>query len=361
MSDAPPAAHYVDMTRTAEAVAVYSSAADELGGEYAGLRRRLEAGILQVAVATPALQGLASELISHVRNGPDHADLGGMMLGSVVAFRDTLAVVSAETTVAHARRLTDVSLFDQTQGSETFARICLVLMAADRDDVTELFDIGLTLAHQRGSQLAHAGLKCFRALAWLWRGYLVEAEANAADAVRAIKTARLDQARLYAAAYLSDALMEQGRTDEAASALHWANMPEPVPASGHWYWLLESRARLLLLQGRTDEGLEMMLTCGRRYAAHGGQNPALIAWRSGAALALLALGRRKEARTIAADELELARRWGAPRALGHALRVLGLVQGGEEGLTLLRQAVTALAPSPAHLEHAKALFDLGLQ
>ena len=78
-----------------------------------------------------------------------------------------------------------------------------------------------------------------------------------------------------------------------------------------------------------------------------------------AALALLQLGEQDEARRLAAEELELARTWGRPRALGAALRVAGLVEGGEQGLALLREAVEVLSGSPAKLEHAKARTELG--
>jgi DNA-binding NarL/FixJ family response regulator len=60
-----------------------------------------------------------------------------------------------------------------------------------------------------------------------------------------------------------------------------------------------------------------------------------------------------------AEELELARTWGAPRALGAALRAAGLVEGGEQGLALLEEAVEVLTSSPAKLEHAKARTELG--
>jgi hypothetical protein len=43
-------------------------------------------------------------------------------------------------------------------------------------------------------------------------------------------------------------------------------------------------------------------------------NPALIPWRSEAALVLRELGRLQNARELAATELELARHFGAPRA-----------------------------------------------
>jgi hypothetical protein len=91
--------------------------------------------------------------------------------------------------------------------------------------------------------------------------------------------------------------------------------------AGYWAWLLGSRARLLALQGRVPEAVQTWLACGRRFAAHGGLNPAVLARRSGAALAMHRLGRRDEARQLASEEVTLARRWGAPTALGRALRV----------------------------------------
>jgi hypothetical protein len=75
-------------------------------------------------------------------------------------------------------------------------------------------------------------------------------------------------------------------------------------------------------------------------------------------LALHHLGRCAEARKLA-EEIALARRWGAPTALGRALRIAGLVHGDPAGLALLREATTVLAGSPARLEYAKALIDIG--
>src|SRR5207244_2209687 len=60
-----------------------------------------------------------------------------------------------------------------------------------------------------------------------------------------------------------------------------------------------------------------------------------------------------------AEEPEVARTWGAPRALGAALRTAGLAEGGERGLALLAEAVDVLDGSPARLEHAKARTELG--
>jgi DNA-binding CsgD family transcriptional regulator len=51
--------------------------------------------------------------------------------------------------------------------------------------------------------------------------------------------------------------------------------------------------------------------------------------------------------------------FGAPRALGIALRAAGLARGGPEGLALLRESVAALDRSPALLERARSMAELG--
>ena len=80
-------------------------------------------------------------------------------------------------------------------------------------------------------------------------------------------------------------------------------------------------------------------------------------WRSDAALSLIALGDCREASRLCAEEIELARRWGASRGLGIALRAAGVAEGGS--IELLTEAVSVLRPSPARLELARALIDLG--
>jgi DNA-binding CsgD family transcriptional regulator len=51
--------------------------------------------------------------------------------------------------------------------------------------------------------------------------------------------------------------------------------------------------------------------------------------------------------------------FGASRALGITLRVAGLAQGGTRGLALLSESVAALRSSPALLERAHSLAELG--
>jgi DNA-binding CsgD family transcriptional regulator len=54
-----------------------------------------------------------------------------------------------------------------------------------------------------------------------------------------------------------------------------------------------------------------------------------------------------------------AERWGVRWLLGVALRVHGRCEGGADGIAALERAVVVLAASPARLEHAHALVELG--
>ncbi|MGH3480383.1 MAG: helix-turn-helix transcriptional regulator, partial [Nocardioidaceae bacterium] len=87
--------------------------------------------------------------------------------------------------------------------------------------------------------------------------------------------------------------------------------------------------------------------------------PAVRPWRSEAALVELGFGRADEARRLAVAELELARALHSDRATGVALRALGLAEGGPHGEHLLSEAVAVLGRSPARLDQAHALVDLG--
>jgi len=87
-------------------------------------------------------------------------------------------------------------------------------------------------------------------------------------------------------------------------------------------------------------------------------NPSYVPWRSILALAL-ALDDPAHARTLAEYELARARDLGQPRGIGGALRVCGLLEGGSDGIEILSEAAVMLRSSPAKLELARTLCDLG--
>ena len=80
-----------------------------------------------------------------------------------------------------------------------------------------------------------------------------------------------------------------------------------------------------------------------------------------AAPALASLGESQTAAELARSQLATARRVGASGALGLSLRTAGLAIRGDEGAALLEEAVSVLEGSPARLELAHALADLGAE
>jgi DNA-binding CsgD family transcriptional regulator len=192
------------------------------------------------------------------------------------------------------------------------------------------------------------------------KGDLVSARADlevAADHLR--QDRRWHAVSTWHAALLADILLEEGRLDEAAVVIAEASTDE---ARRVWPYggVLTVRGRMLTARGDDHEALEAFLAAGRHCAAWPYRNPAALAWRSGAALASAAMGDGERARDLAMEEVTLARVWGAPRALGMALRAAGRVTAGAAGRTLLEEAVRVLRGSPARLELARALVDLGV-
>jgi DNA-binding CsgD family transcriptional regulator len=112
-------------------------------------------------------------------------------------------------------------------------------------------------------------------------------------------------------------------------------------------------------QGRADEGLDDLLEFGRRDERWGSPNPLASRWRSSASRALALTGDKEGAIRMADDDLERARRWGTARGIGMALRAGALAEGGRAGSDRVREAAEVLRNSPARLEQARALTDLG--
>jgi DNA-binding CsgD family transcriptional regulator len=347
------------LLRGESADAVFTRALDELSGADAELERRLEAGLITNALHAPSAYGRVLERLERVRRRPVGKSAGEKLLLSVLAYHDARAGVPATVAVPLARRaLAGGTLLKQKVESLAFVVPAQVLAMADLDEALATYENALAEAHRRGSIFAFA--KAFRAQTFVWRGDLAEAETECREAFAASEawgtSARFS---VLLAAFLADALMEQGKLDDAAAALARAGFRGPPSDSALPLLFLDSRARLRLLRGDLAGGLDETLEAGRRFEELGGHNPAFMAWRSQAALAQHLLDRDDEARRLAGEELELARTWGAPRALGAALRVAGLVEGGPRGLARLEEAVAVLTESPAKLEHAKARTELG--
>ena len=122
---------------------------------------------------------------------------------------------------------------------------------------------------------------------------------------------------------------------------------------------LASRGRLALRMGDPSAALRDLEEAGRRALALAYVNPMALMWRSYAALAAARLGERDRARELVDEELEIARRFGAPEPIGEALRVRALLAPSADMVELAREAADVLAGSELRLAHARALIDLG--
>jgi DNA-binding CsgD family transcriptional regulator len=214
-------------------------------------------------------------------------------------------------------------------------------------------------AARRGDFLSGALALYTRAWPRFWRGQIAEALADAQAAVSAWRGAWA----MYlpgAMYWLARAHIERGELDEASAALELPDAEERWRGTTMYAAWRAARGRVALARGRADEALAEQLASGEllRDTLHL-RNPAIGEWRSEAALAATQLGEKDLARELVEEELELARGFGAARPVGVALRAAGLVAGGKEGVELLRESVATLEGSPARLELARALVDLG--
>ncbi len=345
--------------RFEEAERVCLGALADLGPEDEALRDQLEANLLLIPILQPDRQDLADRRHA-VRPISDELGQGGGALDCLLAAHRAWRCDPDAVAIA-LRGLRSGGVIDQVY-PETIAVPVgwIVLIHADRDEAIASIDAAVARAHQYGSVHGLATAHVLRGVAWLWRGQLAEAEADIMAGIENADSARLELATFLAQCFLADTLIERGRLDDAEAALDALGIPEPVPSLGPMFWYLDSRARLLRHRGRIEEALETALATGKRLAMHDARRvPSFSSWRLEAAICAHLLGRDARAKTLADGDLQLARQWGAPRALGRALRVTGVVRGGPEGTRLIREAVDVLERSPARLEYARALVDLG--
>ncbi len=242
----------------------------------------------------------------------------------------------------------------------TFYLLLVALLATDALDVADAcIAQALADARDRSSIPAMAYLIEFRGWVALRRGAVGDAEADARTALELLTGRGITLGAAYALALLVEALLEAGEAEEAARALDDSGLGRDIPPGMAVNDLLEARGLLRIAQGRTPEGLDDLLEFGRRDELWGGANPLASRWRSRASLALAALGEAAQARAMALDDLERARRWGTASGIGVALRACALAEGGDAAVPRLREAVAALEGSPARLEHARALVRPG--
>jgi DNA-binding CsgD family transcriptional regulator len=236
--------------------------------------------------------------------------------------------------------------------------IYALLFADELDAATVLSGDVLADAARHGSVLGVASGAATRAFAGLRAGKLADAEADALTALEFARQHGLAHLLPYATAYLAGSLLDRGRLEDAEKLIEGAALPEQLAGSPAEVVLLEARGKVRCAVGRADAGMADLRACGEVLESLRIRNPNVSPWRSALAMAL-APAAREEARQLALEDLELARRTGIPRAIGVALRAAAAAEDGAAAVDLLGQAVDVLAGSPAVLDLARALLDRG--
>lgn len=278
----------------------------------------------------------------------------------------TLRGEPATTVVHHAERALAGGLrwaADEDRGFEVPALVALSFLYADRPGRTEeLFVEGIAdfeHAGWRGAHLSFAytllGYVRFR------RGRLAEAEDFARAGLRlAGRVGPGTPAHWYAVGTLVEVLLARGRVQEARTVAETYSFGQPFPAAVVFPDAQTVHGELLLALGRTKDAATELAAAGRRLDPRGMRNPAWCPWQLHLARAEAhdAPGR---ALATAQDAVERARHFGAPSAIGQALRAAAEVSTGAARGKLLEESVTHLERSPAGYELACSLVALGTE
>ncbi len=339
-----------------EGVDVLDRALAEHTGLNVELRHRLEAELVVNATRVPSQYVRARERLAQLDVTVDEGP-GARVLVAGQAYHETAGGGDAERAATVA--LAALTAMSEEERARNYTGGAYVLLRTDRlDEGVRLLDATLSDVRRRGAVFHFSSLSMTRAIFQYMRGALIDAEADGRAALETLPHREV-WIRPAAHGWLAQILVERGAAEEAAGLLDAVEATVSSDAFSRAP-LLRGRALVEAARGDHRAALAHALELGDALASFGHTIPAASypAWRSLAALEHHALGETQDARPLAQEEVELSRAWGVASTLGRALRICGLIEGGE-GIGLIRESVAVLEPSPARLEHACALADLG--
>jgi DNA-binding CsgD family transcriptional regulator len=259
---------------------------------------------------------------------------------------------------AHAERGWDDGQYLSEETVVMLAQGIAGLTVCDElDRVAELVDAVRESARVHGSVLGFIIASAQAAVTETRRGNLAAAEAD----LRSSFERALEFGVLFAIPtllwYCQDVLLERPDTADVAALAETIDLG-PMAEVFNGAFVYGARGLLRFRAGERDTSIELLRRMGAMCRTLSFANPNAIAWRSPLAL-MLGPDEREEALELVSSELADARRIDQPRGIGVALRALGMLEPADAGRPHLEQAVTVLAASPARLEHARALVELG--
>ncbi len=347
------------LNRGPEAVRILEDAIERLDDDQPELRELLEAELINSSGFDPDVIEVSRERIALVDEDELVGDVGRAVMVSTLRYFDARRGLNRGAVCELAEPKTVEALIASMPSVAISCAATALLYAEYDEEIDRFFDMMMEAAKRRGELVTLSNMLCFRGLTLAQRGDLEGGIEDLRESDDLVTYLPSQQGAIYFRSYLADVLTNRGELDEAEQALAELGLQEEVADSAHLIFFLGSRGWLRYARGDLTGAASDFERLGRCMEAFEMRNPAVLAWHSHLALALLGLGRRDEALEQAREEVELARAWGAPRPIGVALRVLGLAQGGTEGIETLRESLAVLEGSSAKLERARTMVELG--
>jgi DNA-binding CsgD family transcriptional regulator len=352
---------YAALFRWVDAVDLIERALEELGDADPELAARLEGELVVAGVHDARRSSVVAPVLK--RLGDRHPSPAS---AEALTVAQGMASALAGHPAQEAAGLLEGALRAATPpvgNWDTRAALLWSLVVAERFEAVEAaLEEMLDEVHRSGSARGLIATYSTLGLLKLRLGALPEGDAASGVALRVLQEGDFAPGLPFAATVLADIAVECGNLEEAQALLDL--LPQEGWSAGVATVLIPAaRGRLHLAQDRPAEALADFQICGEMFSVELWgvelRDVGYLHARSGAAQALLRLGQREPAYAWAEEELADVRVFGTPRAMGVACRVAGLAHGGEHGMELLGESVAVLEASPAQLERAKSLVELG--
>jgi DNA-binding CsgD family transcriptional regulator len=325
----------------------------------ADLALRLEAELAAIGVLRDTFSQGIGERLERFADLPGTTAAECLVLANLARHAALSDRTAAEAAELGTRALAD-GLLLREEGSDSIPlhhALFVLLLCDETELVRTTLERAFEDARTRGSVFGVGVCSLTSGFVALRAGELLVAEAEARAALAAFG----GHAAYWpiAVSVIVHSLVERGDLPAAEDALREHDALRAMPDLLSSSRLLIARATLRLYQERYDDALVDLTEVGEREARWGIRDIE-VGWRSLAALVHWHKGDEAEAQRLAAEHLELARGWGTPTAVGSALRMTGLVGPLDDAaLAALEEAVEHLGRSPAAVERARAMIDLG--
>lgn len=319
-----------------------------------GVEPRLWLEVEYVLYAAPDPDAIEASRRFGALKGRNVAELAALAAASSVA--DT-----AQEAVALAHRaLAGGVLVRALDAASAWFLAPWMLVRADRlDDAGDVVAQALDHSRATGSQAGFGRASWLQAEIDHRTGDLLSAEAHAQSAYATAAEGGSLWMRMMAGALLAQILADRGELARPREVLDQLDISILAPDERLARTVRYARAQTALLAGHPEQAVSEFERLQASFRAAPAWRARFATGMTSYTIALSMIGRTDQASQAAEDEFAWAKTWGALRFIGMALRAKAHATHDIDRIPALQAAVTALENTPARLELARALSDLG--